>query len=56
MNPIAVEADVAYFNARLELVGDPQTYYQQAQVKVYGVLVNALGDPLKRLRGSERKP
>jgi len=55
LNPIALEADVAYFNARLELVGSPETYYQQAQLKVYAVLAQALQETLNRLRGHEEK-
>ena len=50
LNPISLEADVAYFGARLELVGEPHTRYQAAQLKVYRALESALGDNLKRLR------
>jgi len=50
LNPISLEADVAYFGARLELVGEPHTRYQAAQLKVYKALESALGDNLKRLR------
>lgn len=50
MNPISLEADVAYFSARLELVGEPHTRYQLAQLKVYKALEAALGDNLKRLK------
>lgn len=50
LNPISLEADVAYFGARLELVGEPHTRYQAAQLKVYRALEAALGDNLKRLR------
>jgi hypothetical protein len=53
LNPIALEADIAYFNARLELVGPPATYYQLAQVKVYRALAQALEGTLARLRGGE---
>ena len=55
LNPIALEADVAYFHARLELVGNPTTTYQQAQVKVYNVLAKAMEETLNRLRGTDRK-
>ncbi len=55
LNPIALEADIAYFSARLELVGHPVTYYQLAQVKVYRVLSHALEETLWRLRGREEK-
>jgi hypothetical protein len=53
LNPISLEADVAYFGARLELVGEPQTRYQAAQLKVYKALEEALGDNLKRLKKKE---
>jgi hypothetical protein len=53
LNPISLEADVAYFGARLELVGEPQTRYQAAQLKVYKALEAALGDNLKRLKKRE---
>lgn len=52
---MALEADVAYFSARLEMVGDPATYYQCAQVKVYRVLADALKETLWRVRGREEK-
>lgn len=50
LNTISLEADVAYFGARLELVGEPQTRYQAAQLKVYKALEMALDDNLKRLK------
>ena len=50
LNTISLEADVAYFGARLELVGEPQTRYQAAQLKVYKALEEALGENLNRLR------
>lgn len=55
LNPIALEADVAYFSARLEMVGNPETCYQVAQLKVYRVLADALAENLQRLRGNEGK-
>jgi hypothetical protein len=55
LNPISLEADLAYFGARLELVGEPETRYQVAQLKVYKALENALCENLKRLRKSESK-
>jgi hypothetical protein len=55
LNPIALEADVAYFNARLELVGNPTTTYQRAQVKVYRLLVKAMEEMLGRLRRNDKK-
>jgi hypothetical protein len=50
LNPIAMEADLAYFIARMELVGTPETSYQVAQLKVYRTLAKALEDNLQRLR------
>jgi len=50
LNPISLEADVAYFGARLELVGQPHTSYQVAQLKVYKALEEALVENLKRLK------
>jgi len=52
LNPIALEADLAYFGARLELVGNPVTLYQEAQLKAYQVLAKSLEDTLQRLRKS----
>lgn len=50
LNTISLEADVAYFGARLELVGEPQTRYQAAQLKVYKALEEALHENLNRLK------
>ncbi len=50
LNTISLEADVAYFGARLELVGEPATRYQAAQLKVYKALEEALGENLNRLK------
>ncbi|MET0066211.1 MAG: hypothetical protein ABW076_07685 [Candidatus Thiodiazotropha sp.] len=55
LNPISLEADLAYFGARLELVGEPETRYQAAQLKVYKALENALCENLNRLRKKEVK-
>ncbi|MBW9257645.1 MAG: hypothetical protein K1562_08460 [Candidatus Thiodiazotropha sp. (ex. Lucinisca nassula)] len=55
INPISLEADLAYFGARLELVGEPETRYQAAQLKVYKALETALCENLKRLRKTECK-
>ncbi|MCG8018343.1 MAG: hypothetical protein JAY97_19220 [Candidatus Thiodiazotropha sp. 'RUGA'] len=55
INPISLEADLAYFGARLELVGEPETRYQAAQLKVYKALETALCENLKRLRKTESK-
>ena len=51
LNPTALEADVAYFGARLEMVGKPVTRYQAAQRKVFLSLEQSLEETLKRLRG-----
>ncbi|MBT3013457.1 MAG: fumarate hydratase [Candidatus Thiodiazotropha sp. (ex Lucina aurantia)] len=56
LNPISLEADLAYFGARLELVGEPETQYQAAQLKVYKALEAALEENLKRLRKKESRP
>ncbi|MCU7941276.1 MAG: fumarate hydratase [Candidatus Thiodiazotropha sp. (ex Cardiolucina cf. quadrata)] len=55
LNPISLEADLAYFGARLELVGEPETQYQAAQLKVYKALEAALEENLKRLRRKESR-
>lgn len=55
LNPISLEADLAYFGARLELVGEPETRYQAAQLKVYKALEAALDENLKRLRKKESR-
>ncbi|MES9826992.1 MAG: fumarate hydratase [Candidatus Thiodiazotropha sp.] len=55
LNPISLEADLAYFGARLELVGEPETQYQAAQLKVYKALETALEENLKRLRKKESR-
>ena len=54
-----LEADVAYFDARLSLLGKPVTCYQKAQEVVYrmleGMLIQRLikkrGDVLKKTNG-----
>lgn len=46
----ALEADVAYFDARLALIGSrPESYYQEAQVKAYRELERVLSDMLNSL-------
>jgi hypothetical protein len=47
-----LEADLAYFGARLELVGSPETQYQAAQLKVYRALAKSLEETLQRLHRS----
>jgi len=52
-----LEADMAFFEARLSLAGeDPDTLYQRAQIKTYQTLGILLGDTLKRLKPKRRKP
>jgi hypothetical protein len=47
-----LEADVAYFDARLALLaGRSGSRYQEAQVMVYGELEKVLSGMLNRLRG-----
>jgi len=52
----ALEADVAYFDARLSLLSDePLTRYQRAQLKTYRTLEKLLSDKLVGL-GLNRDP
>lgn len=53
LNPVSLEADIAYFGARLELVGEVQTRYQAAQRKAYQALEVALEETLTRLKGGD---
>ena len=48
-----LEADVAYFDARLSLLGRPATCYQKAQVVVYRMLEGILIQSLIKKRGEE---
>ena len=46
-----LEADVAYFDARLTLIGRcPDTAYKRAQIKTYETLSHSLADTLKSLK------
>ena len=50
----ALEADVAYFDARISLAGEhPDTAYQKAQKKTYETLGKVMSGDLETLR---RKP
>ncbi len=49
----SLEADIAYFEARVELVGKPETYHQEAQIKTYQALDIAMRETLARLRGEK---
>ncbi|PLY16617.1 MAG: hypothetical protein C0631_03200 [Sedimenticola sp.] len=47
----SLEADIAYFDARLALLREtPSSYYQEAQIRAYKELENVLGEHLRRLR------
>ncbi len=48
-----LEADVAYFDARLSLLGRPATCYQKAQEVVYRMLEGILIQSLIKKRGEE---
>ncbi|MBU0498500.1 MAG: hypothetical protein KJ558_14205 [Gammaproteobacteria bacterium] len=46
-----IEADVAYFDARITMIGnDPETPYQKAQIKTYRILEKLLQDSLEKKR------
>ena len=49
----SLEADIAYFEARVELVGKPETCHQEAQIKTYQALDMAMRETLARLRGEK---
>ena len=51
----ALEADVAYFDARLALLsGKPSSYYQEAQIKAYKELGRVLSEMLQNLNAGSR--
>jgi hypothetical protein len=51
----SLEADMAFFEARLSFAGDaPDTAYQRAQIKTYQTLGRLLAETLETLR-AERK-
>ena len=53
----SLEADMAFFEARLSLAGEaPDTVYQLAQIKTYQTLGALLGDTLKTLRPQSQAP
>jgi hypothetical protein len=45
-----LEADLAYFHARLELIGSPTTINQRAQLAAFQLLVQSFTRILQRLR------
>jgi hypothetical protein len=52
----SLEADMAFFEARLSLAGEaPDTVYQRAQIKTYRTLGVLLGETLKNLKPPRRK-
>jgi hypothetical protein len=51
----SLEADMAFFEARLSLAGNaPDTLYQLAQIKTYQTLGLLIGDTLNTLRPKRR--
>ena len=45
-----LEADIAYFQARLDLIGEPETRNQEGQVAVFRILIHAVGRILSQLK------
>ena len=53
----SLEADVAYFDARLALLGEKKSsYYQLAQIRAYTELERVLSDILERLQARTEEP
>jgi len=51
----SLEADLAFFEARLSLAGEaPDTAYQRAQVKTYQTLGALIGETIDKLRPRRR--
>jgi hypothetical protein len=51
LNISVLEADVAYFDARLAMLdGSPDSFHQEAQIRVYSELERVLSGMLQRLR------
>jgi hypothetical protein len=50
MSVTALEADIAYFEARLELLGEPSTSNQKAQVDTFRFLIQSLTRLLSKLK------
>ncbi|HEC17230.1 MAG TPA: hypothetical protein ENI99_11770 [Sedimenticola sp.] len=50
-----LEADIAYFDARLSLLGRPVTPYQKAQARACRLLEELLIQKLARMRGNPQK-
>ena len=52
----SLEADMAFFEARLSLAGEsPNTVYQIAQIKTYKTLGRLIGDTLSTLKPAKNK-
>jgi len=51
-----LEADVAFFDARLMLVPEPETHHQRAQIKMYDTLRQIFRDELSERRSVARTP
>ncbi|MES9874676.1 MAG: fumarate hydratase [Candidatus Sedimenticola sp. 6PFRAG7] len=52
----ALEADIAYFDARLALLNEkPKTYYEDAQLRACQELINTLSGHVEKLRGLSKK-
>lgn len=50
----ALEADIAYFDARVAFIGDtPDTLYQQAMMRVYRLLEEKHTQTLEQLKASK---
>jgi hypothetical protein len=56
LNISTLEADVAYFDARLALLeGQPDSYHREAQIKAYQELEQVLSGMLLRLQGCQSR-
>lgn len=45
-----MESDLAYFQARLEIIGEPRTSNQRAQRKTFKLLYKAFGNHIVRAK------
>lgn len=56
LNISALEADLAFFEAKLAMLGEePGSYYKDAQLRVYRELSVAIQAHVVRLKGQARK-
>jgi len=46
-----LEADMAYFEARLELIGEPKTANQLAQRKAFKLLLKTVSSKVSKIKG-----